>query len=219
MSDLHGEQAQEILRPVEKVVRRGGHERFTGIETPGDSGDRDARLLRGFHVAQLIPDVEQLLRPQREGLADGFQVLGLAGELGSGGDEVKLVAKAVGTQEQIDIGGRVGSEDAEAADVAAELDEDLAHARDQLEFRDVSPHQSGAAGDEGGHAALRDLEVIEQVLKRKVAEPVEFVLGHFADAVVRSDAVEDAAGLAQGVGDGAVEVENNGFINHNEGIS
>ena len=73
---------------------------------------------------------------------------------------------------------------------------------------------AGAAGDERRDAALRNLEVGEQVLEREVAEVVEFVLGHLADAVVRGDPVENQARLAQGVGDGAVEVENQCFVNH-----
>ena len=93
------EQAQEIDGLVEKIIRLRSGERFAGIEAPSDCGDGHPGFLRGLHVAQLVTDVEHFPGPQREGLADRFEVLGLAGELGGGGNEIELLAQAVGPQE------------------------------------------------------------------------------------------------------------------------
>ena len=48
-------------------------------------------------------------------------MLGLAGELGGGGDEIERFAQPVDLQEEIHVRGGVGCEDAEPADVAAQF--------------------------------------------------------------------------------------------------
>jgi hypothetical protein len=85
---------------------------------------------------------------------------------------------------------------------------------DGPELGDVPPHHQGAAGNKRRDPTLGNAEVHEQVLEREVAEVIQLVRGHLPDAVVRGQFVEDQTGLAQGIGDGAVEVENQCFINH-----
>ena len=57
-------------------------------------------------------------------------------------------------------------------------------------------------------------EVGEQLFEREMAQVVEFVFLHLADAIVRRDLVEDAARLAERVGNGAVEIENQRVMDH-----
>lgn len=98
---------------IDDVRGVAGVEGIAGVEAPGHGGDGDAGFLRGLYVADFIAHVEHFTGMQREGFADRLEVLGLAGELGGGGDESEMIAQAVGVEEEIDVLGGILGEDAE----------------------------------------------------------------------------------------------------------
>ena len=99
----------------------------------------------------------------------------------------------------------------------AQLGEYLRHPLDDVEAGDAAAKDRSAARDERWQAAFRDVEMIEQLLERKVAEFLDLVFVDPADAVVGRELVENFAGLTEGVCDGAIEIEDQCSVLHGDG--
>lgn len=204
---------------VEKVGGFGLFEGFSGVEPPADGGVGNFRFLSGFDIAKLVADVAHFVVFDGKGLPDGSEVACFTGELGGGGDEFEELADAVVAEEDVDVGGGIGGEDAEGLGVAAQLGEGFPHAGYELEAIEVRPHHAGAAGDDGGDAALGNIELFEDFLEREVAELCDLVLLDLTDAIIRGDLIKNDAGFSEGVRDGAVKVEDQCPVFHlREGV-
>ena len=114
-------------------------EGIAGIETPSHCGDGDAGFLGGFDVANFIADVKHFVGVKGKCFANRFEVLGLSRELGSGGNKGKIIAQAVGIEEEIDVFRGIGSEDAESFGAASQRGNHCCNARDDGDFCDAFP--------------------------------------------------------------------------------
>ena len=54
--------------------------------------------------------------------------------------------------------------------------------------------------------------MFEQLSQGKVAKGFEFVAFHLAQAIIGRELIVDAAGMLEGIGEGAVEFENDGAV-------
>lgn len=117
-------------------------------------------------------------------------------------------------EKQIDVVGGVGGEDAKDVSFGAEAGQNFGNTGDEWNLGNAFAEHGRAAGEKRGHAKGGNFEVGEQLAEGEVSQGVHFMGLDAAETVLRSELIVDVACLFEGIGDGAVEVENDGAVVH-----